>query len=152
MSDDSPLIDYPAGAFYFTLSFPDLTNVSETSFSEVSGFSMEMTTEEIQEGGENRFKHKVPNGTKYPNLILKRGFVSASSNLAQWCQETISGGLAETIVPKTIVVSLKNNKDTILKKWNFANAWPVKWETSELNSMNNTYVIETLEFAYSYFE
>ena len=143
---------YPPGAFYFSLSFPGVPGVSESSFSDASGISVEMSTEEIQEGGENRFKYKVPTGAKYPNLVLKRGFVSAGSNLAKWCQGIIGGGLAETIVPKTIVLCLMNNVGTIIKTWNFANAWPVKWEISELNSTNNNYVIETLEFVYSYFE
>ena len=42
-------------------------------FTEVSGLSVEMGTEEFVEGGENRFIQKYPTRAKYPELVLKRG-------------------------------------------------------------------------------
>lgn len=144
--------DYPLAGFYFQLSFSGISGKVDTSFKEVSGLAMEMTTEEIAEGGENRFKHRVPNGVKYQNLVLKRGFVSASSELVTWCKDTISGGLTDTISTKTIVVKLLNENGSPVKSWNIVNAWPVKWEVSPFNSMNNELVIETIEFSFSYFQ
>jgi len=143
--------NYPPVGFYFELSFTGISSSVEASFKEVSGITMEMGVEEIPEGGENRFVHRVPTGTKYQNLVLKRGMVPSGSELAQWCFDTIGGGLGETISPKGIVVSLLNEKGSPLKSWSFANAWPVKWEVSEFNAMEGEVVIETLEFAFSYF-
>lgn len=141
---------YPVSAFYFQLSISDLSS-SETSFKEVSGIQMELATEEISEGGENRFKYRVPTGAKYQNLILKRGMTSASSALTQWCTNTIGGGLAGLISLKTIVVNLLDEKGNVLKSWSFQNAWPVRWEVAPLNSMNNEVLIETLEFSFTFF-
>ncbi|HWZ22414.1 MAG TPA: phage tail protein [Cytophagaceae bacterium] len=146
------MIDYPLPGFYFQLSFSGISGTVDTSFKEVSGLVMEMGTEEIAEGGENRFKHRVPTGTKYQNLVLKRGLVAATSDLVTWCTNSIGGGLSDTILPKTIVVSLLDENGNPLKSWNIANAWPVKWETSSFNSMNNEVAIETLEFSFSYFQ
>ncbi len=142
---------YPVAAFYFQLSFSGISGTMETSFKEVSGIVMEMATEEISEGGENRFKHRVPTGAKYQNLVLKRGMVSASSDLAQWCFDTIGGGLAGTITTRTIVINLLDTTGEPIKSWNFANAWPVKWDIASLNSMNNDILIESLEFVFSNF-
>lgn len=142
--------DYPLTGFYFRLSFPLELGLLDTSFKEVSGMSMEMGTEEIAEGGENRFKHRVPTGAKYQNLVLKRGLTSSISALSLWCEATIGGGLSSTIITQTVLLSLLNEEGFPIKNWSFINAWPVKWEFSPLNSMNNEIVIETLELSYDY--
>ena len=74
------------------------------------------------------------------------------SPVALWCTETLNRGLENTIITQTIVVSLLDENGLPLKSWSFFNAWPVKWAVSDFNSMNNEIAIETLEFAYSYFE
>ena len=146
------MTSYPPVAFYFQLSFSGVSGKVDVSFKEASGLTMEMGTEEIAEGGNNKFKHRVPTIAKYSNLVLKRGLVPSDSEVAKWCVDTITGGLAEVITTKNIIVSLLDEKGSPLKSWSFVNAWPVKWEVSEFNSMNNEIVIETLEFAFSYFE
>ena len=96
---------YPPVAFYFKLSFGGVATLLDASFKEVSGISMEIGTEEIAEGGNNSYKHRVPTSTKYPNLVLKRGLVPIASTLISWCEDTFGGGLATTIKTKTIMVS-----------------------------------------------
>lgn len=142
--------DYPLVGFHFRLSFPLVLGLLDTSFKEVSGMNMEMGMEEIAEGGENRFKHRVPTGAKYPNLVLKRGITSLVSPLSVWCEATLVGGLSTTIVTQTLLLSLLNEHGLPVKNWSFINAWPVKWEFSPLNSMNNEILIETLELTYDY--
>lgn len=142
---------YPPVAFYFRLSFDAVSSGEDASFKEVSGITMEMGTEEITEGGNNNYKHRVPTSVKFSNLVLKRGLVPKESPIVHWCLDTIGGGLSEAIKTKTILVSLLNEKGQPLNSWSFANAWPVKWSASDLNSMNNELVIETLEFSYSQF-
>jgi len=142
---------YPPVAFYFRLSFDEVNSGVDASFKEVSGITMEMGTEEITEGGNNNYKHRVPTSVKFSNLVLKRGLVPKDSAIVDWVLDTLGGGLAEAIETKTIMVSLLNENGDPLNSWSFANAWPVKWSTSDLNSMNNELVIETLEFSYSQF-
>lgn len=143
---------YPPVAFYFQLSFTGLSGTVDASFKEVSGLTMEMGIEEIAEGGNNRYKHRVPTSAKFSNLVLKRGLVPKGSDLIIWCLKTLAGGLASSVETKTITVNLLDENAKPIQSWSFANAWPVKWSASDLNSMNNEVVIETLEFAYSYFE
>jgi len=142
--------DYPLPGFYFRLTFPLELGLADTSFKEVSGMSMEMGIEEIAEGGENRFKHRVPTGAKYQNLVLKRGVTSSISLLSLWCEATIGGGLSSTIITQTVILSLLDEDSFPIKNWSFINAWPVKWEFSPLDSMKNEILIESLELSYDY--
>lgn len=142
---------YPPVAFHFKVSFEGSSGKTDAAFKEVSGINMEMGTEEITEGGNNLFKHRVPTSVKFQNLVLKRGMVAIGSPLVEWCDNTLISGLSQTIETKTVVVHLLNAKSNPLASWNFVNAWPVKWSVSDLNSMNNEVLIETLELSYSFF-
>ncbi|MCH2233063.1 MAG: phage tail protein [Crocinitomicaceae bacterium] len=142
---------YPAVGFYFSLSFSGDISNAETSFKEVSGLTMEMDTESIEEGGVNDYTHIVPKRRKHQNLVLKRGY-SANQELTTWCEDAIMGGLLEGVYPETLTVKLLNENGTPLKSWSFYNAWPVKWELSPFDSEKNEVVIESIEFAYSYFK
>ena len=138
---------YPAVGFYFLVEL----DKQAYSFKEVSGISTEITTEEITEGGENRFKYKVPTGVKYNNLELKRGLVAKNSDLFVWINNTLSLGLDKHIKTKDLEISLLNEQGTKIMSWNFVKAWPVGWNSSALNAMNNDVVIESVSFSYNYF-
>lgn len=128
---------------------------ADAAFQEVSGISLSLETEQITEGGQNRFVHQVPGHTQYEDLVLKRGQMVSSSALAHWCTKTFHDELTEKIVPKTIQVSLLDataNGSEPIMSWIFHNAYPIKWEVVALNARQSDIVVETLSFAYSYFE
>lgn len=133
------------------MSFSGITAAVDAGFQEVQGLSVEVNLEEVKEGGENRFVHRVPGRTKYPNLVLKRGLVPSDSALATWFATCLSGDYTEAIVPKTVTVCLLDEEGAALKTWNIVNAYPVKWQVSDFNAMDNKIAIETLELAYNYF-
>lgn len=141
---------YPPAGFHFQITFSGFSGDS-ASFQEVSGISAEMETEEVSEGGENRFAHRVPAAVKYQNLILKRGLMHKGSALTKWCQETIGGGLQEAIQPKNITVNLLDVEGNPVMSWNFINAWPVGWEVSSFAAEGNDLAVESLGFSYDYF-
>ena len=141
---------YPPVNFYFTLSFIGIDSTLDYAFQEVSGLTAEMGYEEIQEGGENRFKYKVPNGAKYNNLVLKRGLVTFNSQLATWCKDTVFSDLSSQIKTKNITLMLMNANGKALMTWSFINAWPVKWSVSDLESIKGEISVESIEFAYNY--
>ncbi len=138
--------DYPIG-FYFKL----IVNGEETSFQEVSGISKGLSVEEVASGGENRFKYRIPNIPKYSSLVLKRGLASADSELINWCKSTIDEGVINPITTQDISVSLMDAEGSVLMVWTFNNAYPVKYSVSDLSSQENEMLIETIEFAYTYF-
>ena len=140
----------PQPSFYFNVQFPDDPGITDTSFQEVTGIAAESNTESIEEGGENRYVHVVPKGTKHGNLVLKRGIAGMSSELTKWCKDILEGDLGTAITPKTIQVQLLDSAGQAAMMWRFNNAYPVKWSVDNLSSSKNDILIETLEFAYSY--
>ena len=140
---------YPPVGFHFRVEFGFLpSGTNDARFQEVSGFSAELGTEEITEGGENRFSYRLPNRAKYGNLVLKRGLFT-DSQLIDWCKDAIE---SFKFTPTTVNVTLLNeNHDPVADTFSFVNAWPVKWSVSDFKSQDNSLVIETLELAYTYF-
>jgi phage tail-like protein len=146
------LFEYPVTGYYYAVRLAAAAvTAPDASFKEVSGLAAELAVEELGEGGENRFKHRLPTGAKYTNLVLKRGLVVASSPFFQWCSTTIQGNFVKPIVPSGITVVLLDQNAAPLKTWSVVNGWPVKWSVSDFNSMDGQVVIETLEIAYQYF-
>ena len=145
--------DYPVTGYYYAVRLaPASATDADASFKQVSGLSVELAVEELGEGGENRFKHRLPTGAKYTNLVLQRGLLVASSPFFKWCRRTIQDNLYQPIVPSGILVVLLDPDGAPLKTWSVANAWPVKWSVSDFNAMEGQVVIETLELAYQYFD
>jgi phage tail-like protein len=139
---------YPPVGFHFKVEVLGLPpNDNDVRFTEVSGLSLEMGTEEIAEGGENRFIQKYPTRAKYPELVLKRGLL-LSSELLSWIRQCIEDYRIE---PKNVDIKLLNEEHQPLLTWHVVNAYPTKWAVSDLNAASNAVVIETLQLYYQYF-
>jgi phage tail-like protein len=139
---------YPPAGFHFRVAVLGLpANANDARFSEVAGLSVEMSTEEVAEGGENRFLQKYPVRAKYPELVLKRGLL-VSSPVADWvraCTEDF------TITPRDVDVMLLNDEHEPLLTWHLVKAYPTRWSASDLNASSNAIVVETLQLFYQYF-
>lgn len=138
---------YPPSAFYFKVVFNGDT--SDSSFQEVSGITSEMKTEDVTEGGENRFVHKLPVGMSHGNLELKRGIAMLSSPLVTWCKAVLESDFTQPIVPKDINVYLLDGEGNYIREWSFENAFPIKWEVEGFNSTKNEVAIEKISLSYT---
>lgn len=140
---------YPPVGFHFKVEFNGITTQDKDyQFQSVSGLSVDIETEEFAEGGENRFKHKFPVRTKFPNLSLKRGLVT-DSKLISWCRDAIEDFQFK---PIDLTVKLLNEKHNPIMTWNIVHAYPVKWSVSDFNAEENSLVIESIDLAYNYFK
>ena len=139
---------YPPVGFHFKVEILGLPpNENDVRFTEVSGLGVELVTEDVPEGGENRFVQKYPGRAKYPDLVLKRGFFPASE-VVGWIKKCVE---ELTIEPKNVDVKLLNEKHEPLLTWHLVKAYPTKWAVSDLNASANAVVIETLQLYYQYF-
>lgn len=130
---------------------PDMVlypGIPDISFQEVSGMDITFGTEEYQEGGENRFKHKLMGIPSYSNLSLKRGMLIGSAGI-QWFAEQLESFRAK---PVDVIVILLNGSHLPLQAWNFINAWPVSWKFDSLDAQNGKVFIETIELSYQYYK
>ena len=140
-------IYYPPVSFHFKVEVIGLPGDNDTRFTEVGGLSVEVGTEEIAEGGENRFIQKYPGRLKYPELVLKRGLL-VKSEVFTWIRECLE---KDQIKPKNVDVKLLNAEHEPLVTWHVVNAYPTKWAVSDLGATSNTVVVETLQLYYQYF-
>jgi phage tail-like protein len=145
---------YPLPAFYFKVIVTGL-NGSDTSFQEVRGIGSEIETEDVVEGGENRFVHRLPKGVKHPQLELKRGITTMSSPLITWCRSVLDNSFSSPpgsppIGPKAVVVQLLDEGGNPVRAWSFENAYPVKWEIDDFKSTKNEVAIETIVLSYTF--
>lgn len=139
----------PPAAFHFRVVFSAALGMSDTSFQEVSGIGSEVELEEVVEGGENRYVHRLPKGVKHPRLVLKRGVAEASSPLVGWCKSVFESEFNVALVPLPIIVFLLNENRLPARGWFFANAYPVSWKMDPFNSTKNEVAIEEIEFSYN---
>ncbi|TVR38450.1 MAG: phage tail protein [Bacteroidia bacterium] len=140
---------YPPVGFHFRVVFSGIGDSDvDSRFQSVSGLSMELETESVKEGGENRYEHVLPVRSKFPVLILKRGLVSNSDLLKKWCNDAFQ---SLTIKPVDITVSLLNEEHEPLMTWNIKHAWPKKWSLSDLDAQKSELAIESFELQYHYF-
>ncbi|MEY2497305.1 MAG: hypothetical protein QOD12_861 [Verrucomicrobiota bacterium] len=139
---------YPPPGFHFKVEVQGLPpNDDDVRFTEVGGLSVEVGTEEIAEGGENRFIQKFPTRAKYPELVLKRG-VLVNSEVTNWIRQCIEDF---HIQPKDVFIKLLNEEHQPLLTWQIVKAYPTKWAVSDLNSTANAVAVETLQLFYQYF-
>jgi phage tail-like protein len=137
---------YPPSAFYFKVVFDGV----DTSFQEVTGIGSEIETEDVVEGGENRYVHQLPKSVKHPKLVLKRGIAKMTSPLVIWCKTVLEGDFVLPIVPMLVSVQLMNENQIPIRAWSFANAYPVNWEVDGFNATKNEVAIETIQLAYTF--
>jgi phage tail-like protein len=155
-------IKYPSLGIHFLVRFEGLgdsvslgpvtvsTADIDTRWSEVSGLQVEMSTEELAEGGENRFTHKLPQRAKYGNLVLKRGYFSSlPSPLMKWADDAINNF---DIKPCQVQVILLDDMHMPIKFWSFTNAYPVKISMADLKATENSVLIESIELSYQFFK
>jgi phage tail-like protein len=138
---------YPPVGFHFSVELEGQSADMDCSFQEISGLSRNVVMEDYAEGGENRFTHKLPKGTNYENLVLKRGVVKGS-RLVDWFIKAMEELEFE---PINLSVNLLNEEHKKLCTWSLVHSLPVKWSVSGLNAESSGLLIETMEINYHYF-
>ena len=158
----------PAPTYLF---YVELSGVIVALFTECSGLSVKRETEKVTEGGVNDYVHRLPGRITQSNISLKRG-LSVSRALWDWFQQgrydfdvkrvnfsiiqgapghnlvTAIAGAAGMGMDNPAFASLSKGFGKV-KHWDIENAYPVKWEITDLKvSTGNSVVIETLEVAH----
>lgn len=139
---------YPPVGFHFRVEVLGLgPNDADVRFTDVGGLSREVVTEEVAEGGQNRFVQKFPTRAKYPELMLKRGLLVGSA-VVDWIRDAVEDFV---IAPKSVDVTLLNDSHDPLLTWHLAKAYPTKWAVSDLSATNNAIVVESMQLYYQSF-
>jgi len=113
-------------------------------FSEVTGLQIEIEVEPYREGGLNEFLHLRAGPTRYPsNLVLRHGLTDADT-LWRWLRN-VSRGIVERHNGSIVLL---NNAGEEKWRWNFIEAYPVRWTGPQLRAGIAAVALESLELAH----
>lgn len=145
MADFNPIV-----GFHFAVKF-ELSPMQavDTKFQSVAGLKATVEMETYQEGGQNRFAHKLPLGLEYADLVLKRCLTTDTSGVATWCKTNMENF---NFSPVNLTVSLLNEKGVPLRSWYVVHAIPLSIEYGDFNAEENKLVIETITLKYQFFK
>jgi phage tail-like protein len=141
MSETAKRVDHFA-TFQFKV---DLGGKPVATFSECAGLEMSVKFEEVREGGQNEYVHRLPGRVEYGNLVLKRGYAE-DNDFFKWC---ISCFNRQKIERRNVTVTLVSQDHTAnIFAWTFVEAYPVKWSGPSFKAGDNAIVIESVELAH----
>ena len=116
-------------------------------FTELSGLAVQLDVEDIVEGGQNQFKHRVPGRLTWPNLVLKRG-ITNTNELFKWITDCSGDGLAgqgNKVLRHNGKVELLSQNGERVRTWEFIDAFPVKWTGPRFAAASSDLAVEELE-------
>ena len=128
----------------------EVDGVEIGQFMEVSGLEVTVGVEEISEGGENSFVHKLPGRMTWPNLVLKRG-ITQNDALIKWLNKSSGEQFAANcnkLTRSTAAITLIGPSGQRLRAWNFDGAFPVKWTGPSFAVSSDEMAVEELEIAH----
>lgn len=137
------LLGFRFGVFFFALGV--VPNPLDIRFQKVKGLTATVTTTPITEGGQNLYTQHVPTGIKYENLILERGMLVGSPLNIEFNVAMTTFKFAAS----NVLVTLFDESGIPVSGWLFIRAFPVKWQTSDLDASSKGVLIDTLELSYS---
>lgn len=123
-------------------------------FQEVSGLEVEVGVENVEEGGENGFVHRLPGRMSWPNITLKRG-ITQSDNLFVWLNKSSGEQFAaagNSLTRSTAAITLLGPGGKRLRAWEFVDAFPIKWSGPQFAASSTDAASESLEITHHGFK
>jgi phage tail-like protein len=123
------------------------------AFTEISGLSVQLDVEELAEGGQNAYTHKLLGRMKWPNIVFKRGLTDSDA-LFTWLLQFSGEGLtdkSDKITASTGEITVVNAKGQPFRTWSLMGVKPVKWTGPRLAASSRDLAIEELEVCHSGF-
>ena len=128
----------------------EVDGVDIGSFMEVSGLEVSVETQDVAEGGQNSFVHKLPGRMTWPNITLKGG-ITKQDALLKWLNESSGETFSanrNSLTRKSAAITLLDRAGKRLISWNFVDAFPVKWTGPSFASESAVAPTEQLEIAH----
>jgi phage tail-like protein len=113
-------------------------------FNEVTGLTVEVEIEEYREGGLNAYVHKLAGPARYPNnLVLKHGLTD-SDTLYSWHHSVATGKIER----KNGSIILLDSTGGEKWRWNFVEAYPVRWIGPDMRAGSAEIAMESVELVH----
>lgn len=142
---DNKMNDANTAKFLF-----EVDGVDIGSFMEVNGLEVSVETEDVSEGGQNSYVHKLPGRMTWPNITLKRG-VTQQDELLKWLNDSSGEKFAANgnkLARKSAAITLLDRTGKRLMSWDFVDAFPVKWTGPSFATSSAEVPSESLEITH----
>jgi phage tail-like protein len=149
MANENDIRHDPQTAFCFAVEVDGISKDGpQAFFKSVSGLRSETEVFPYKEGGFNTTTHHLIGPTRWPNLVLKKGFTGDESFI-QWRKEIMDDASGKR-GPKRRNGKIKqlNSKMEVVYTWSFEAGWPCKWEGPDFDASKSELSIETIEIAH----
>lgn len=123
--------------------------INYAAFNEFTLPSLQMETQEIKEGGQNTYAHKLPVRVTVGSATLKHG-VASDFTLLKWYMDMLKGDI--TAATRQVTVTMFDSIRDPIMTWTFRQAYPVKWSGPSLKADGNNIGIEEIEFVHHGFD
>ena len=120
----------------------EIDGISVAAFAEVTIPDSNTDPVDYREGTDPTHVKKLSGLTKWGNVTLKKG-LSSSLDLYNWKKKVESKGAMGA--RKNVSIILIDEAGDDKARWNMVEAWPIKYDASDLNAKNNEVVIESIE-------
>ena len=132
---------YPAPKFHFRVDWGG----KRIGFTEVTGLDVQVEAIEYRDGNHPEYsKIKMPGLHKFSNITLKRGTFQDDTDFFDFI-ESIS---LTNVTRRDVTIMLLDETHSPIMTWKVKNAFPVKYQGSDLKADGNEVAIETLELAH----
>jgi phage tail-like protein len=148
-----PSEEEPLGADDITTGDRFLLEVDEIEigvFREVSGLQVTVEVQEVAEGGQNSYTHKLPSRMSWPNITFKRG-LTKSDALFDWLQKSSGEGFAgqgNALTRSTGAITVLDYLGNRLRSFDLIDVFPVRWKGPDFSIGNTSPLEEELEIAH----
>ncbi len=119
-------------------------------FMEISGLQVTVGVDDVEEGGENSYVHKLPGRMTWPNVTLKRG-ITQNDGLLTWLNKSSGEQFAASgnkLARSTAAITLVGPSGKRLRAWEFDGAFPVKWTGPNFAVSSTDMAVEELEITH----
>ena len=125
----------------------EIDSITQAGFSEVAIAETTIDAVDYREGIDPPHVRKLSGLTKYGNITLKWGLTIGGSalDLFRWHADVSAGQIMEK--RKKVVIVVQDEAGADKARFVVTDAWPVKYDPSDLNAKGNEVMIELLELA-----
>lgn len=126
-----------------------IDKINHAAFTECTLPSLQVETQDLNEGGQNEYVHKLPVRVKPGTVRLRQG-ITTDAELLRWYLQVLNGEFQAAI--RTVQITIHDSKLSPVAVFTFKRAYPVKYTGPSLKAGDQALAIEELELAYHEFE
>jgi len=127
----------------------EIDNITQAGFSDVAIAETTIEAVDYREGTDPPHARKLSGLTKYGNITLKAGMTvgAAALDLFKWHADVSAGQVKDKRKKVVIFVQDESGDENGGARFVISDAWPVKYDPSDLSGKGNEVLIELLELA-----